>query len=134
LSPSSLSFWPHRLPPRLRQAAYAVCIGVLAYLCLAPAKDLPNPSLWDKAEHAIAWFVLAGVGLAFWPSRPRRVSGFALAFGALIEVLQAAMPFGRDGDWRDWAADSVGVTAALVCWALAQGLARGLARRAPSQA
>lgn len=121
---------PHRLPRALRASAYAFAVAVLLYLCLAPARDLPPETLWDKAEHALAWFVLAAVGLAFWPWRPGRIAGFALALGALVEVLQAVMPFGRDGDWRDWVADSVGVAAALLAWAAI----RGLARRAPSRA
>jgi VanZ family protein len=121
---------PAALPGRLRLAAYGVAVVVLLYLCLAPAKDLPAETLWDKAEHAIAWFVLAAVGLAFWPARPRRIAGFALAFGALIEILQATLPTGRDGDWRDWIADAVGVAAAVLTWALARGLARRLASRA----
>ena len=121
---------PHRLPARLRVSGYGLAVAVLLYLCLAPAKALPQETLWDKAEHAIAWFVLAAVGLAFWPSRPGRIAGFSLALGAVVEVLQAIMPFGRDGDWRDWVADSVGVAAALACWAAI----RGLAKMTPSRA
>jgi VanZ family protein len=121
---------PHRLPAALRAVAYGVAVAVLLYLCLAPSQDLPQEHLWDKAEHAIAWFVLAAIGLAFWPWRPARIAGFALALGAAVEVLQATMPFGRDGDWRDWVADSVGVAVALVCWAMI----RGLAKLAPSRA
>jgi VanZ family protein len=114
---------PHRLPAPVRGWAYGLAVAVLLYLCLAPVKDLPPETLWDKAEHAIAWFVLTAIGLTFWPWRPGRVAGFALALGALVEVLQAAMPLGRDGDWRDWIADSVGVAAALLIWAVARRLA-----------
>jgi VanZ family protein len=114
----------------MRWSGYAAAVAILLYLCLAPGKDLPKEPIWDKAEHAIAWFVLAGVGLGFWPSRATRVASFALALGALVEVLQWAMPFGRDGDWRDWVADLVGVAAALAVWALARGVARGLGSRA----
>jgi VanZ family protein len=116
-----VSLWPYRWPSALRGWAYAAAVAILLYLTLAPARDLPKVSMWDKAEHSIAWFVLAGVGLAFWPARPRRVAAFALALGALIEVLQAVMPLGRDGDWRDWVADSVGVMVALLVWAAVLG-------------
>jgi VanZ family protein len=114
---------PHRLPAAARLGGYAVAVAVLLYLCLAPAKDLPPVTLWDKVEHASAWFVLAAIGLAFWPWRPGRVAGFALVLGALVEVLQATPVVGRDGDWRDWIADSLGVTAALVIWLAARRLA-----------
>jgi len=114
---------PWRTPLMLRLVAYGAAIAILLYLCLAPVRDLPPETLWDKAEHAIAWFVLAGVGLLFWPWRPGRVAGFALVLGALVEVLQATMPLGRDGDWHDWIADSVGVAAALLAWAIIQRIA-----------
>jgi VanZ family protein len=120
---------PHRWPAALRGSAYALAVAVLGWLCLAPSPATPGPQLWDKGEHAISWFVLAGLGLLFWPARPGWACGFALAFGALIEVLQWATPFGRDGDWRDWAADGVGVAAALAVRAAARATAR---RRAPA--
>jgi VanZ family protein len=116
-----VSLWPHRWPAALRGWAYAAAVAILLYLTLAPAQDLPKEPMSDKSEHSIAWFVLAGVGLAFWPARPRRIAAFALALGALIEVLQAVMPLGRDGDWRDWVADSAGVGVALLVWATIRG-------------
>lgn len=125
-----MSLRPDRLPPRLRLGAYGLAVAVLLYLTLAPAQDLPKAHLWDKAEHAIAWFVLAGAGLAFWPRRPRRIAVFAFCLGALVEVLQWAMPLGRDGDVRDLAADSVGIAVALAAWAVA----RRLAARRPAEA
>ena len=121
---------PDRLPQALRLAAYGLAVAVLLYLTLAPAEDLPKEHLWDKAEHAIAWIVLAGVGLALWPARPRLIAGFAFGLGALIEVLQWAMPFGRDGDVRDLLADSVGITVALLAWSVV----RKLAARRPVEA
>ncbi len=120
---------PDRLPAAVRGWTYALAVAVLLYLCLAPTKALPAVSLWDKAEHAIAWFVLAAIGLAFWPRRPGRIAVFALVLGAVVEVLQATMPLGRDGDWRDWMADSVGVAVALLAWAAIRS-----AMLAPSQA
>lgn len=107
-----------RLPLALRLALYALAVGVLAYLCLAPSNDLPSVNIWDKAEHAIAWAVLAGSGLVLFPRQPGRVALFALAFGILIEIAQGDMPFGRDMDWRDFVADAVGVSASLALYAL----------------
>jgi VanZ family protein len=123
-----MSLCPFLWPVRLRAGLYAAAVGVLLYLCLAPARDLPGEPLWDKAEHAIAWAVLSGLGLLFWPARPGRIGGFAVAFGAMVEVLQATLPLGRDGDLRDLLADSVGVAAALIVWVLATWAA-GLPRR-----
>jgi VanZ family protein len=113
-----LKLAPAALPRRLRVAAFAVAVAVLLFLCLAPSRDLPPEHLWDKAEHGIAWFVLAGLGLLLAPWRPQTIVLFAVALGALVEVLQAAMPFGRDGDIRDLVADSIGVALAVLLWAL----------------
>jgi VanZ family protein len=118
-----LNLRPDRLPAAARFAGYGVAVAVLLYLTQAPTKDLPSESLWDKAEHAIAWLVLTAIGLAFWPRRPGRVLAFAFAFGALVEVLQSSLPFGRDGDARDLIADSVGILAALILWAALRRLA-----------
>jgi VanZ family protein len=126
-----LSLRPDRLPLRLRLGGYGFAVAVLLYLTLAPDQDLPRVHLWDKAEHAIAWFVLAAIGLAFWPARPRLIAGFAVALGALVEVLQWITPYGRDGDVRDLLADSVGVTCALLAAAAVQGMARRVAGRRP---
>ncbi|MDB5494684.1 MAG: hypothetical protein JWP86_2021 [Phenylobacterium sp.] len=111
-----------RLPLAVRFGLYGLATAILLYMCLAPSKALPNSHLWDKAEHAIAWAVLAGVGLTLFPGRPVAIVVFALGFGVLVEVLQTALPFGREGDWKDWVADCVGVAAALAIYALVRRL------------
>lgn len=125
---------PDLLPLRLRLAAYGFAVAVLLYLTLAPSQDLPKEHMWDKAEHASAWLVLAVIGLALWPARPRRIAAFAFCLGALVEVLQWAMPFGRDGDVRDLLGDSVGIAAALVIWTCARAIVRKVAVRLPIEA
>jgi VanZ family protein len=125
---------PDRLPLRLRLGAYGVAVAVLLYLTLAPSRDLPTVHLWDKAEHAIAWFVLASIGLVFWPARPRLIAGFAFCLGALVEVLQWAMPLGRDGDVHDLLADTVGIAVALLAWAAVRSMRRRIVSRRPIEA
>jgi VanZ family protein len=106
-----------RLPRPARIALYALATSVVLYMCLAPSKDVPGENLiWDKAAHAITWAILCGTGLVLSPRRPRSILAFCLALGAGIEVLQATMGFGRDGDWRDFAADSLGAGLALLAW------------------
>ena len=65
---------PDRLPGAVRFTAFGFAVAVLLYLTLAPGEDLPSVNIWDKAEHAISWFVLTAIGLAFWPTRPGRRS------------------------------------------------------------
>ena len=114
-----------RLPRPLRLALYALAAAILLWLCLSPLDELPKVTLWDdKAEHAVAWFVLTGTGLLLSHYRPRAIAAFAIGLGAAVEILQATMGFGRDGDWRDLVADTLGVALALALYALAQRLRR----------
>jgi len=111
---------PSRLPRPLRMLVVAVAVGVLLWLSLAPREELPGSGLvWDKAEHSIAYLVLMMLGLVFAPRRLRAFTVFALALGLAVEILQANMGFGRQGDWRDMAANSTGVATGFVIWSLA---------------
>jgi VanZ family protein len=119
MRPSELN--PGRLPRRLRLALYAAACCILLYLTLAPEHEVPGEGLiWDKAEHAIAWMVLTAAGLVLSTRRHWAIGVFAFVFGAVVEVLQATMGWGRDGDWHDLAADSVGIAAAYLVWSLAR--------------
>ena len=109
------------LPRPLRLGAYGLAVSIVLYLCLAPTKNVPGADLiWDKAAHAITWAILAGSGYVLTPRRRTSITIFALGLGAAIEVAQSTMGFGRQGDWRDFAADSLGVAAALAAYLLAR--------------
>lgn len=109
------------LPRPVRLALYALACCALLYMTLAPSHDVPGVGLtWDKAEHAAAWAVLTGAGLVLSTRRRWAIGVFTWVFGAVIEVLQATMGLGRDGDWHDLLADSVGIAAAYLIWALAR--------------
>ena len=110
-----------RLPFWLRLALYAAASGVLLYLCLAPAHDLPSVKLWDKAEHAVSWAVLTGAGLVLFPRWRLAVALYAAVLGGLVEILQGLPAINRDSDWKDWVADLIGVTAA---WLVVAALRR----------
>lgn len=102
---------------------YALACCILLYLTLAPEKEVPGVGLvWDKAEHALSWAVLTGAGLLLSTRRRWAIGVFAFAFGAMVEVLQANMGMGRDGNWPDLAADSIGIIAAYLAWALMRRL------------
>lgn len=95
-----------------RLLAAAVAIGLLvliSWLSLAPPGALSAPRIWDKAQHALAYFALAvPVGIAAGRS------GLVLAFvacvaaGAGLESLQAVMAIGRDGSFWDALANAIG--------------------------
>jgi VanZ family protein len=113
---------PHRWPLPLRVTLYAIAFAILLYLTQAPSHDLPRVDVWDKAEHAGAWFALAGLGFVLFPFWPELIGLLVFGFGGLVELLQWLLPFGRDPSLWDWAADTVGVVAALVAYGLLRRL------------
>jgi hypothetical protein len=77
---------------------------------LTPTPYLPPEAfdLWDKAQHAVAFAVMAGLGWLSYPASARNVALGLLAYGVLIEVVQSLTGW-RVGDWQDWLADSIGL-------------------------
>lgn len=106
---------PSGWPLIARLALVAAATSVLLWLCLSPTDKLPKASLlWDKAEHALAYLVLVGLSSVLFPARPWAIGTYAMAVGAVVEVLQSTMGLGRQGDWRDLLADGIGVAAGLL--------------------
>lgn len=83
--------------------------AVLALCLMPPAQHLPSTG-WDKTNHALAFAVLAVLGLYAYTARTARVLLGLLAFGALIEVLQSLTGY-RSAEWLDLLADAVGLVA-----------------------
>lgn len=94
-----------------RHAFWALLLAV-AVLSLMPTGYLPPQvfSLWDKAQHALAFAALAGLGLRAYPRHPWHLATGLLVFGGAIELAQAATGW-RHGEWDDWLADAVGLAA-----------------------
>ena len=101
------------IPRRLRLVVFAAAILVVLWATLSPARNLPSVNLWDKAEHAVAFFGLTFLGVWALPNYRLRVAAAVFALGIAIEFAQAAMPLGRDGDIKDAVADTIGILAAL---------------------
>ena len=105
----------------------ALVIGVT----LSPIAYLPQQafSLWDKAQHALAFAALAALGALAYPRRVGLLAASLLVFGGAIELAQAATGW-RSGDWADWLADAVGLIAGLALATLSRCVvARSLAGR-----
>ncbi|PZQ62248.1 MAG: hypothetical protein DI570_11520 [Phenylobacterium zucineum] len=108
---------PHRLPRPVRLGLYALATAILMVLCMLPTEDLPDPGTGDRFEHTAAWFVLTATGYALAPERKLAIPLFALAYGVVVEIAQAAAPLGRHGDVADFLADTVGVALAVAGYA-----------------
>ena len=79
-----------------------------------PETHAPHLFPWDKAEHFVAFYVLATLAAAAYPRVPLVVLGLWLSlFGCMIELVQALPFIHRDCDIRDWIADTLAVAAAL---------------------
>ncbi|MCU0758680.1 MAG: VanZ family protein [Steroidobacteraceae bacterium] len=104
---------------RLWLALGAVMVAVMLYVCLIP--DVPGPKFEgvDKIEHVLAWLVVS----AWFASLVERRGFVRLAIalvvlGVGIEFAQAFMDIGRQGDWRDVVANSLGVAGGMLSVAL----------------
>ncbi len=114
------------LPSRMfRLGFWALVLGV-AVLSLLPGQYLPpqTASIWDKAQHALAFAALGAWGLRVYPRQPERVLIGLLAFGGAIELAQSCTTW-RLGDWQDWLADAVGLAlGSMLAWGLGRYQAR----------
>lgn len=107
-----------RLPPALRRWAFWLCVLTVLVLALLPV-SMPLPSTgWDKANHALAFSVMAVLGRWAYPRSSAAIWLGLLAYGGLIEALQALTP-DRSSEWGDWLADSIGLALAWLLIRLA---------------
>lgn len=101
----------------LGKLAFWLACSTVAILALTPLPALPVGLFdwWDKAQHALAFAVLCGLGCVAYPNRIRWVLLGLVAFGAGIEVAQAATGW-RYGEIGDLLADALGVAGAGLAW------------------
>jgi len=98
----------------LAQVAFFAALIFTFYSAVIPPSRALRLVPWDKAEHFIAFYALAGLAGAAFPKRNLLVIGALLsAFGALIELVQGLDIVHRDRDFWDWVADTTAIAAAL---------------------
>ena len=107
--------------------ALALLLGVVSWLALMPAPPNMTDLLWDKLNHLLAFTSLALVGYFAFQPHWLRLALALLAYGGLIEILQARTAT-RVGDWFDLLADAAGITLGLLLAALLARLVRGPAQ------
>ncbi len=96
-------------------------IGHTLVIAMLVVSLLPAPRLigvvpqGDKLGHALAFGALMlWYGQIYAGRRDRwRLALACVAFGLLIEILQAFVPY-RSADWRDLAADALGVALSVL--------------------
>lgn len=121
------------LAPRARRLWQALLVALALAVCWLAFSPAPPPAAdtgWDKANHTLAFGVLAVTAeLALWPWPRRRwlTALGLLAFGGFIELVQTQIPE-RTGEWPDLLADGSGIALGLLLVAALQRLAGRPAR------
>jgi len=109
-----------------RKLVFAAGLAILTLVSVLPQQALPPTGMWDKAQHTLAYFMVAAAGLFAFPhSRGRAAVAFGvLAYGGFVEGVQGLIP-GRVASLADIAANSLGVGAAFAAgWVLLAVLER----------
>lgn len=107
---------------RLTQWTFAWRFALVASMALIlwlSTTQLEHPvatSTWDKTNHAIAFIELILLARLGWPHMAVIHSALIiLGFGALIEIVQAPIPY-RSASLLDLVADAVGIALGLGIW------------------
>jgi hypothetical protein len=111
-----------RLPIRLLCAiAFAAALGLTMVMALVPQPPGLPIALSDKAQHATAFAILAGLGACAWPRRLAQIAVVLIIIGGLIEILQMIPLLHRDAEFADWATDVAATLATLLVVRMIQG-------------
>lgn len=101
------------------KSLFFTALLVVLVLSLVPLNALVQIefNLWDKAQHALGFMALTALGLWAFPTSTQRVVFGLIAFGLLIEALQALVGW-RQAEALDWFADILGIAlvAGVVWW------------------
>lgn len=112
----------HKLAAFLRPALPAVFwlgLALTTVVGLMPGSSLPQALLfWDKAQHGIAYSLLAMSGALAFPRTLTKLCLALVVHGVLLELLQSLFCRGRYGDVYDILADSIGVFIGLMLYKL----------------
>ena len=98
---------------------------IIFILCSTPGKYVPTAHWldllsFDKLVHVSMFFILTSLWLCYFISKytitPSTVSAVfigCVAYGGLLEIMQATLFSQRSGDWFDFIANTVGCLIAL---------------------
>lgn len=115
-----------RISPLLRRGVFWLVALVVLGLALLPVSPHLPTTGWDKVNHAMAFAVLAVLGQWSYPRGAAAVLLSLLAYGGLIEALQALTPH-RSAEWGDLLADGIGLALAWLAMRLLRGSSSGAA-------
>lgn len=106
---------------RLALLAFWSAVIAILFLATMPANEAPDPTGWDKANHALAFYVLTLLAALAYPRRSLGwVALMLCGFGVLIEGVQTIPMLGRSTEFADLLGDIVGVLIGIVPLAIAR--------------
>jgi VanZ family protein len=108
----------HPTAMRVWRGLLAVLLLAVTWLALTPAAPPAAGVLWDKLNHLAAFASLAAAAQLGFRRHWLWVALGLLAYGGLIELLQALMP-PRVAEAEDLLADALGIALGQVAAALA---------------
>ncbi len=90
--------------------AFMTAVPAIYLLAMLPGDSLPGVQLWDKLQHAAAFFLLAVLMERAWPGSSlwRLRLPCLFAFGVIIELSQAMVTY-REASLLDLVANGVGL-------------------------
>ncbi len=96
---------------KLSQIAFVIGLLAVILLSLLPQEVLPDPGIWDKLNHAMAYGALAlAGGLGFRGLRSLLFVGIGLLIlGIALEIAQAALAY-RSASAYDALANLIGIS------------------------
>lgn len=96
----------------IRAAFWVATLSVLVLSLLPTSTPLPSTG-WDKSNHVLGFAILAALGSLGYRRQELKVSVGLLAFGVLIEVLQAFSGY-RFAEWGDLLSDMIGIALGIL--------------------
>jgi VanZ family protein len=103
-----------------------VALMVLVFLLPVPTTPLAESHHFDKLVHFGIFLVFVVLFHVDHPARVRWTLLISFAFAAVIELVQALLPY-REGDWWDFVAGAAGATLGTVLMLLLDHHARRVA-------
>ena len=104
---------------RAGRVAFACLFALSLVILFSPTSGPSGITVSDKLVHLVLFAALAVTGRLAGVPTVQLAIGLA-GYAGVSEVLQAALPIGRDGDVRDAFADVLGVATGLILFSVAR--------------
>jgi VanZ family protein len=110
---------------RLKSFIFASCVVGFAALAIIPQSSLPRAlDFWDKAQHILAFAVLAFTGCLAFPNRLKMLVGGLFLYGVTIEIVQKYFTSTHSAHASDLLADGLGMALGICIYSIIDWVVR----------